>query len=374
MKRVGALVLLCLAAAGGSQWIALPPPAAYGCTVAAGLPPHVLESTITYTPVIAVGTFQEADADDAIFVVEDAIRGPEPGSRLIIDNRRVGFGGYCEESIGRGPAFTSGQRGLALFEFSPRGGSAYRVSRNGNAFYPVDGQSIVEPNLFGPTLARVDEVMRVIRETAMTGAPPLPDPGLPFCHYGRYQPGAEGDWTGWSALVVRGRVAALDGDAVVVEVQEVLKGDDPGASIRVNNRNLQQASDGSCRRQLAMGTQLAPGDDALLFLVEDEFDIADWRPGLGGTGILMVKDERASHFPGHLTLSDLRAAAQRWPYQGPAGPPRDGDLVGDSGLAIGDGADDDWRIVALAGAGGALLIWIGLGFVLWRRGRAGGAA
>lgn len=158
-----------------------------------------------------------------------------------------------------------------------------------------------------------------------------------------------------------GRVTEVEGGAfpvAVVAVDEQLRGPKVAASIRVNNNDIQAGA--TCGVEMRFGSFLESGpDEVILFLVPDEFGEEDWRLAAWGQGVLTIRDDRVARYPGQALLSDVRAAAVKYPYNGPVLPP----ATAIPSAPSGDGSN--WWLQG--GAAVAMLALVAVGARLARR-------
>ena len=111
------------------------------------------------------------------------------------------------------------------------------------------------------------------------------------------------------------------------------------------------------------GQRFTPGDRVLLFLVPDEYGLAQFRPAMWGHGVLAVRDQLLQPWPGTPLLSDVRALLAR--QQAPQLPDPNAAGGGDDG-ALEVSAREQVLLVVSVVAALALV-----SALAWRRSRGG---
>jgi hypothetical protein len=155
---------------------------------------------------------------------------------------------------------------------------------------------------------------------------------------------------------VRGSVTQVESITTTIRVAEQYRGADAGSELRLNTTFVDRPAAGSaCQISSLPGQLLYPGEDVLLFLVRDEFGLADWRIAAWGTGVLAIRDDRVAPYPGPALLSDVRDVARSLPaLPVPTGEPPDSPAVAKA--SPGDGR---WWLFSGIAAGAAALIACG---------------
>lgn len=313
-----ALVLALVCASFVVSGVGRPPSNAAACSLAP-LELRYLPNLVERTPIIAIGTWAEAGEYEATLVVDESLKGTEAGARHVFDNRATYTMVACspyDEDFHSGFRFKDGQRSVVFMDKQVDG--LWQIAWSSFAAFdvPVDDlapmsiwQVETPPTLLADVRAAVaaapalEPDQQKSLETRLGCNPPYLFDAQKVAEY-------TGLATSGVALVTVTESPPLQSgtsdDRVVARIDEILAGGlAPNTSITLNDRWISDDATGDCTPALESGRRgLAEGSQYLVFLRQDEFGIADYRPVAWGGAVVGVNEKFLTG--GQITLADIR--------------------------------------------------------------------
>jgi hypothetical protein len=371
---------------------------ASACTLAPFMAQY-LPPLVEGSPVIAVGTWTASEERKVMFVVDEGLKGAAAGDEFLVDNRNPYLSSTCQSyelPFRDGHRFKDGERSIVFLEEEVNG--LWWIARAGYAAIDAPADDL-EPLIedqgdWWSGTALLEDVKKTIAatETGIAGTALENDLGCQPPHI--FDARRVGDYTFLAISVAIVTVAEVPeweyGEPLVpvpVSVDRVLKGDELPASISLNDAWISDFGTQDCKPALEDGRrQLLEGQQYLVFLRADEFELADYRPVAWGRAIAMVNERWVTNDQPTLALiRDLTAVYRPDPSseEPSATPPSDaagtnapaGKTPNSPDQAISNEGDArDGSLVAFVIVGATLAILaVGVGVAARRRwsGRAG---
>ncbi|MGK2965419.1 MAG: hypothetical protein ACSLFM_07415, partial [Tepidiformaceae bacterium] len=259
------------------------PDSARACSIATFTGLYAAD-TVERNAVVAVGTWVESSEREAVFEVDEALKGAEVGERFVVDNRGTYTQMACspyDEPFHGGYRFSEGERSVLFLEKEVDG--LWQVGWLSYAAFPAPADEFApmradfgQPEFVAPSL---DDVRAVAGEAVVGSGSQELEVAL-GCGVSPIESERFGQFASLATVVAIVEVVDAMGDAPVVEVREVLAGTVATTTVSVNPRWISDvdSSDGCQPAMSAEGRHMLEGRRYVAFLRPDEFGVGEFRP------------------------------------------------------------------------------------------------
>ena len=300
-------------------------------------PRALLPDLVGQSPIIAIGKWRDAGEFEATLVVDESLKGTEPGAMHTFDNRqtytRVACSPY-EEDFHEGFRFADGERSLVFLERQVDG--LWQIGWSSYAAFDVPADDLEPMSMWPGSGAPV--LLEDVR-TAIAGALPIPGADIealeatigckpPLVFNPDDIPNYLLIGTAGVALITIVESPPVGGDVtadrVVAHIEEVLAGEglEAGQTVTLNDRWITDTTEGDCLPSMEDSRRgLREGVTYLAFLRPDDNGVAELRAAAWGQAIVSVNEK---YITGDLpVLAEIRAlTGVTVPVEEPTPPPK----------------------------------------------------